>query len=135
MTVAAPLPENRPLTADEVALVRWLLKHGYPDAPGFLPRLADAWVVSRCPCGCASIDFSVGGVVPPAGAKMHTLADYQWQAADGAQFGVFVFTRGGLLAGLEVWSMDGLAAASALPKIEQLQPLVFSQSAAPGTSS
>jgi hypothetical protein len=134
MTVTAPMPENRPLTADEAALVRWLLGHGNPDAAGFLPQLADAWVVSHCPCGCATIDFSVGGAVPPAGAGMHILADYQWQAADGAQFGVFVFARGGLLAGLEVWSVDGLAAASVLPAIEQLQPLVFSQSAEPNAA-
>ena len=47
--------------------------------------------------------------MPPAESGMHILADYQWQAANGAHFGVFVFARAGLLAGLEVWSVDGLA--------------------------
>lgn len=134
MADAVPIPEDRPLTPQEQALVRWLLEHGNPDAARFLPQLADARVVSRCPCGCASIDFAIAGAVPPAGAGMRVLADYQWQGADGEQFGVFVFERAGLLAGLEVWSVDGLAAASALPMIGQLQPLVFSRSAEPGAA-
>src|SRR5258708_32401285 len=71
-----PIPEDRPLTAQEAGLGRWLLEHGNPDAAGFLPQLADARVVSRCPCGCASIDFAIGGVVPAAGSGMHVLADY-----------------------------------------------------------
>jgi hypothetical protein len=129
--VTAPIPENRPLTADKGALVQWRLEHGNQDAARFLPQLTDVSVVSRCPCGCgcgcASIDFAVGGAVPPAGAGMQILADFQWQAADGAHFGVFVFAEGGLLAGLEVWSVDGSAVASVLPAIGQLQPLVFSQ--------
>jgi hypothetical protein len=119
------IPDDRPLTPEEEALVRWLLENGNRDAGGFLPQLANARVVSRCPCGCASIDFAVDGAVPPAEARIKKLADYQWQAADGAQFGVFVFARAGQLAGLEVWPIDGLQAASLLPKIEQLRPLVF----------
>jgi hypothetical protein len=38
-------------------------------------------------------------------------------------FGVFVFERGGLLAGLEVWSQDGLAEAKSLPSTELLRPI------------
>jgi hypothetical protein len=131
MANTGPIPEDRPLTAQEAALVRWLLEHGNPDAAGFLSQLADARVVSRCPCGCASIDFAIGDVVPTAGAGIHILADYAWQAADGSQCGVFVFARGGQLAGLEVWSADGMQAASSLPAIEQLCPL---RSAEPGAA-
>jgi hypothetical protein len=123
MEGTGPIPEDRPLTAQEAALVRWLLEHGNPDAAGFIPQLADAWVVSRCPCGCASIDFAIGGMVPPAGAGMHVLSDYLWQAADGAQCGVFLFACGGQLAGMEVWSVDGMQTVGSLPAIEQLRPL------------
>jgi hypothetical protein len=119
-----PIPEDRPLTAQEACLVQWLLEHGNPDAAGFLPQMGQARVVSRCPCGCASIDFAVDGTVPPVGARMHVLADYIWNAPDGAQCGVFVFACGGQLAGLEVWSVDGMDAVSSLPAIEQLRPLV-----------
>ena len=55
--VPVPTQQDRPLTEQERSLVRWLLEHGNPDAAEFLPQLADAWVVSRCGCGCASIDF------------------------------------------------------------------------------
>jgi hypothetical protein len=39
---------------------------------------------------------------------MHVLSDYVWQADDGTHCGVFVFSCGGLLAGVEVWSADGM---------------------------
>ena len=134
MTIAAPIPEDRPLTTEEATLVQWLLEHGYPDGPTFLSQLAFCRVVSRCPCGCASIDFAIDGAVPPAGAGMNILADYQWQADDGAHLGVFVFAKAGLLAGLEIWSVDGLNAASTLPLVGQLQPLVFPQKAEPAVA-
>jgi hypothetical protein len=129
MIIAAPIPEDRQLTSDEVALVRWLLAHDGPDAAGFLPQLADARVVSRCPCGCASIDFAVGGVAPPSGAGMHVLADFEYRTAEGFLCGVFVFERYGLLAGLEVWSQDGLSTPNSLPSPSQLQPLGGAQDA------
>ena len=129
MSAATPIPEDRPLTAQEATLVRWLLEHGNADAPLFLPQLADVRVVSRCPCGCASIDFAVGAAVPPDGSGLHVLSDFQWQAADDSLFGVFVFAKGGKLAGLEVWSIDGLAAAVSLPEVERLRPLVLSPTA------
>ncbi len=123
MAKAASIPEDRPLTPREEALVRWLLEHGTAEAAGCLPQLGQAWVVSRCPCGCASIDFAIAGKTSSAKDGMEILADYGWQAPDGSRFGVFVFSYGGLLAGLEVWSIDGLAAASSLPATEELQPL------------
>jgi hypothetical protein len=123
MTNTAPIPEDRPLTPHEASLVRWLLEHANPAAAGFLAQLDDARVVSRCYCGCASVDFSIKGVIPPVANGINILADYQWQSAAGYRFGVFVFARAGLLAGLDVWSEDGLAEAHSLPLIEQLRPL------------
>ena len=123
MSSAIPIPEDRPLTAREAALVRWLLEHGSSDALSFLPQLPEAWVASRCYCGCASIDFEIAGAMPSAGAGLQVLSDYQWQAANGSWFGVFVFAKGGQLAGLEVWSIDGRAVAASLPEVEELRPL------------
>ena len=37
---------------------------------------------------------------------MGILADYEWRAAGGELFGVFVFERTGLLAGLQWWFRD-----------------------------
>lgn len=93
------IPESRALTESEVTVVRWLLEHGNPEASQFLPQLDQAAVVSRCSCGCASIDFAIGNL-----------------------FGAFVFEQQGLLAGLDLWSIDGLATPSSLPPIEALVP-------------
>lgn len=120
--VPVPTQQDRPLTEHERSLVKWLLEHGDPDAVEFLPQLADAWVVSRCGCGCASINFAIGGVLPLSDAGMHILSDYEWQG-DGVYRGIFVFACGGQLAGFEVWSLDGKPSTSSLPRIDQLRPL------------
>ena len=121
--VPVPTQQDRPLTEQERSLVKWLLEHGNPDAAEFLPQLADAWVVSRCGCGCASIDFAIGGVLPLSDAGMHILSDYEWKTDDSEFCGAFVFACGGQLAGLEVWSVDGQSSAGSLPRIDQLHPL------------
>jgi len=100
-----------------------LLQHGTSQAKDYLPQLERAWVASRCYCGCASIDFAIDGVVPPPGDGISILADYEWKGPRGEMFGVFVFERCGLLAGLEVWSQDGLAEAKPLPNTELLRPI------------
>lgn len=132
MATTTEIPDNRPLTASEMTLVRWLLQHGTPQALASLPQLDRARITSRCYCGCASINFAIDDVVPLPGNGISILADYEWQAPGGELFGVFVFERSGLLAGLEVWSQDGLGQATSLPDIGQLRPIGTCQMAAPG---
>ena len=120
MADAAPVPEDRPLSGQEAKLVRWMLEHGEPRAATFLAQLPDARVVSRCSCGCASVDFAIAGVKPPPG-NLGVLADFQFRTAEGHLCGAFVFERAGLLAGLEVYSQDGLSVPSTLPAIETLE--------------
>jgi hypothetical protein len=120
---ATSLPEDRLLTEQEHGLIRWLLEHGGQEASTFLPQLESARVVSRCSCGCASIDFSVAGRTGSPQAGLHVLSDYQWNNAEGHLLGVFVFAREELLAGLECWSIDGQSTASALPLPEQLRSI------------
>jgi hypothetical protein len=114
------VPEDRPLREEEATLVRWLLFHGNDHAARYLDQLNHARVSSRCSCGCASVDFAVGGKLPTE-VNVEVLSDFEWQDATGARFGVFVFARGGILAGLEVYSQDGLKSASYLPTPELLQ--------------
>ena len=104
----------------ERALTRWMLEHGDPTARDFLPQLARARVVSRCPCGCASVDFAVEGEAAPTGG-LHILGDFLYGPED-APMGIFVFERGGVLAGLEVWSPTGTDAPSTLPTPSELRP-------------
>lgn len=117
------IAENRPLTNAEETLVRWLLNHGFPHAKGFLPQLERAHVTSRCGCGCASVDFAIGGVVPARGNPIQILSDFEWTGPRGELFGVFVFERCGMLAGLEVWSQDGLAKPDLLPSPALVRPV------------
>jgi hypothetical protein len=122
MTGAPAIPDDRPLTEHEEALVRWMLEHGNPAAAGIMPQLSAVRVASGCPCGCASVDFSVRGVLPPPG-PLRILADFEYTTVEGNLCGAFVFERAGQLAGLEVWSVDGLCTPSTIPAIGQLRPL------------
>lgn len=54
---------------------------------------------------------------------------YSWRDHAGHFFGAFVFARGGLLAGLDLWSIDGQATATHLPKPSELTPLEITRSA------
>ncbi len=54
---------------------------------------------------------------------MEVLSDYEWRGPGGELFGVFVFACDGVLAGLEVWSIDGLLTPKLLPNISDLKPI------------
>ena len=114
-----PIFENRALTSDERLLVQWMLEHGELGAELFLPQIDQACIVSRCPCGCASVDFEVDGLPQPNGG-LHILSDYLLNR-DEELAGVFIFERGGVLAGIEVYGLSG-DAPSTLPRPEDLSP-------------
>lgn len=122
-SAATSIPEDRPLTQAEAALVKWLLEHGTDEARALLPQLDRARVVSRCSCGCASVDFSIDGKVAPSKSGISVVSDYRWDSPEGHLFGVFAFAREGLLSGIDLWSMDGRATASTLPDPDQLRPI------------
>ena len=117
---ARPIPDHRPLTTDEFRLAKWMLERGGPAAVEFLAQLPGARVVSRCPCGCASIDFEIDGLPAPSGG-LRILGDYLY--GDGEDLsGIFIFERAGILAGIEVWSPLGDDAPKALPVVQVLRP-------------
>lgn len=111
---------NRKLTATEMNLVRWMLEHSRPEAAAFLPQLEKAQVVPwQCPCGCASFNLAVQGLPEPSGG-IHPVADFVY-GTDDSLSGIFVFERGGVLAGVEVYGLTGDAPKS-LPCPEALRP-------------
>lgn len=123
---AKPIPDERPLTAAEYRLARWMLEHSGPEAQSFLPQLELAHVVSRCPCGCASIDFEVAGH-PRSVGGLRVLGDFI--SGDGGDLnGVFIFERDGVLAGIEVYGLAG-DAPKTLPVPEALRPFGASPAA------
>lgn len=116
------IEENRDLTNEEVRLVRWLLENGEPSARRYLDQLDDLRVVSKCACGCASINF----VEEPGGMKI--LGDFKFMHRAGGQIGVFAFAINDRLAGLELWSIDGVNDGDEIPNPDQLDSLQFNRS-------
>lgn len=115
------IPDDRPLTEDERALVEWMLDNG--DAEDYILRssVTFARVVRKCGCGCASVDFTINGTESPRNLGIHPLVDYVWPTEKGNLCGCFLFTRGDQLAGLEVWSIDGQEMPTRLPRPEELK--------------
>jgi hypothetical protein len=111
------IAEDRDLTVEEKRLLRWLLEHGKPEARGFISQIDELRVVSRCPCGCPSVNFV------PDDSGMEILSDYVYEDADGHTIGVFAFARAGALAGIEVWSIAGDPIPARVPDPSVLRPL------------
>ncbi|HEX7653542.1 MAG TPA: hypothetical protein VF607_08550 [Verrucomicrobiae bacterium] len=111
---------NRPLTAAENELIRWMLLHGAPNAANYLPQLEKAQVSpNRCPCGCGSIDFIIAGMPEPTGG-INRIADFIFEE-EGNLSGIFVFEQNGILGGLELYGLDS-DAPKVLPTKEMLRP-------------
>lgn len=114
-----PREQNRPLSAPEMSLARWMLEHGNPEAKAFLEQLEVARVTPwRCPCGCGSISFQIEGR-EPAPSGVHILGDFIFQS-DKELAGIFIYENTGLLSGIEVYGFAG-DAPRALPKEEELR--------------
>ena len=111
---------NRQLSSTEKELIRWMLQHGNPEAQAVIDQLEKAQVTPyRCPCGCASINLSVDDAPEPAG-RFHIVADFLFGTEQDLS-GIFIFEKGGVLAGLEVYGLAG-DAPKTLPAIESLRP-------------
>lgn len=109
---------SRPLSAHEAELLRWMLHRGGAEGRSLLPQVDRARVAPwRCPCGCASFNLEVGGAEAPPG-EMRVVADFV--VGEGAA-GIFVFARGGVLAGVEVYGLAG-DPPHTLPDAEDLRP-------------
>ena len=123
------IPDERPLTTGEQRLARWMLEHGEPEARAYLPQLDRVRVVSRCPCGCATIDLQVDGFPQPRGI-MRVLGDYYFEQG-GEVSGAFIYESDGGLAGIEVYGLSG-DTPLVLPTPEVLRPLAGQSTQNPG---
>lgn len=97
---SVPIP-SRPLSRHEHSLAQWMLEHGEPAGISFLAQLPSIRVVSRCACGCGSIDFEVDSRDSPE-AGLRVLGDF---VIGDSSYGAFIFERGGVLAGIELYAM------------------------------
>jgi hypothetical protein len=115
------IPEDRPLTAEEVRLARWMLENGEPDGRDYVSQLESARIVSCCPCGCATIDLEVEGY-PPARGISRILGEFSFFHGDD-QSVIFIYADKGVLGGIEVCGLTG-DSPSVLPAPEALYRLV-----------
>jgi len=115
------IPEDRPLSKEETELILWALENGLPESNSYLPQVDKLRVISRCGCGCASVDFSFDNVLPDYSTGIEVLSDHLWGTGGTDLCGIFVFARNRKLAGLEVWSVDGQVTPTELPKIADLR--------------
>jgi hypothetical protein len=100
-----------------------MLEHGAPAGRNFLAQLELAEITAwRCPCGCASINFQIKGF-PPVSPGVHALGvlgDFVF-GNDNLPSGIFIFEKGDLLSGIEVYDI-GAGAPKSLPAPESLRP-------------
>jgi hypothetical protein len=99
-----------------------MLENGQYGTSVLIEQLSNAVVSSVCPCGCASFDLHVDGYPRSAEPGISIVADFMWDDADGNEMGIFVFTRGGVLAGVEVSDYTGSGDALTLPDPRNLRP-------------
>jgi hypothetical protein len=114
------IAEERELSDEERALVSWLLEHGTPLARQYLAQVPLVRVVSRCGCGCASLNFEVDGRGWRSRSGMDILSDHGWKDDSGRRFGIFLFAKANALAGVDVFSSDGLGVPKVLPRPGQI---------------
>jgi len=116
-----PIADVRPLTPDESRLLEWLLNHGAPEAESYREQLPMLSVVSRCGCGCPTIDLAVGGRAAMLSSPTTILADVVGLSPDGVRVGVIVHGREGLISELEIYPLAGNKGTFSLPRIEDLK--------------
>jgi hypothetical protein len=113
---AVTIPQDRPASADEAAIVSWMLQNASRagDLSDLEPSLVGLRVVGRCSCGCPSIDFVVGGQDQTASP----VANAHGTTADGVDVGLILWERDGQVSALEVYEVEGPV--PSLPLVESL---------------
>ena len=120
MTKCSTIPDVRVLTEDERQLLEWLLQHGTPAAAAYLHQLPSVSVVSRCSCGCPTMDLAVSGRAASLSSPTTILADACATSPEGIRVGIIVHGREGLISELEIYSLGGEERFS-LPRIRDIE--------------
>ena len=112
--------EKRDLTDKERLLLERLMLHGTLASKNYAGQLPLVAVVSRCTCGCPSIDLSVGGRIGSLGSPTTILAEASGISPEGISFGIILHGRGGLISELEVYPISREGVFS-IPAIEDIR--------------
>jgi hypothetical protein len=111
---------NRPLTAEEVHLLRWLIAHGTAEASRYADQVDRVRVVSECTCGCPTIDLALDDQSTSTQGGSLIISDVVGESPEGIGVNVILHVRGEALSELEVYSPDGRSPFG-LPKPEALK--------------
>jgi hypothetical protein len=97
------LCERRLIREDEAEVIRAALDRAKVAdiSEGATGTLSSLEVVSRCECGCASIDFEL----PSSDKRSTLLADGTATTPRGGAVGVIVWGRGDRISGLEIYDL------------------------------
>jgi hypothetical protein len=120
METSYRIPEARELTNKERLLLEEFLRHGTPKSKVYAEQLPYVTVVSRCSCGCPTIDLAVRGQTAPPGSPSQILSDAGGVSPEQVRFGIIVHAREGLISELEVYPID-LAGTFSLPEIDRIE--------------
>jgi hypothetical protein len=112
------VPDARPLTLKERSLLERLLSHGVADSKLYVEQLPLVTVVSRCGCGCPTIDLAVDGRTVSHRSPSLILSEASGVSPEGVSFGIILHSRGGLISELETYPLED--AAFTLPDIERI---------------
>jgi hypothetical protein len=113
---------DRPASQQERDFVRWLLEHSDPQYLPLASQIDALRVVSKCTCGCPTVDFALEGN-PPLRKGEKVISDFG-ATVDDQPVGVLLFACNGSLSMLEVYSCAGSDKPFGLPKIEDIYPYI-----------
>lgn len=107
--------EHRELSLREIDLIKWLLVT--TNNLEFLEQIEKARVISKCGCGCRTIDLEVVEYVSKFDKLINL--DAQGVSPEGVPVDVILHIRHGLISELEIYAMDETEEFS-LPEIDKL---------------
>lgn len=109
---------NHALTEHERDLVLWLIEHSFiQDASRLLPQVDRLSVISKCTCGCPTIDFTLDGQPAPATRKGESFISDWLADVNGMPVYVQLWMLDDQISSLEVGSLPGTNQPFGLPAI------------------
>ncbi len=110
---------NRPITEDEMAVVRAALERCADTAnvEGLLRSINSLRVVDQCQCGCPSVDFALSSSTYP-----RPIAEGLGVTAGGDQVGVIIWGLHDAITGLEIYDMSTDASELSLKDLKSIIP-------------
>src|SRR5450755_2563883 len=99
------IADERTLSREEISLLEWLIAHGRPDASQYELQIRKLRVVSRCGCGCPTVDLALGAARRDGPSEI--IADSEGVSPEGVRVGTMVHVRDGEISELEVYSATG----------------------------